>query len=253
MINLEELKLHLTVFRPNRRYIDGVQLSDQVLNHLPRLQKFSFYIRTEVTHKESNLPLQTKEAIQSSFSGRDYQRVASFVHNDANNTDGKCQIFSLPYDFGYFLRLDNSFQGGPFCKVRFLTMDDEHPFEDALFRVISQDMPLLEHLEISNHHPQKDKQCSSTILAFPHLKHLDLQCAHDDYAELFLLKTNTCLLRLSTLCIEYKAIRRLTNGFNSDSTCFNFHGLRSIDVSPVSIYERKFVEYFPVSAIVSKK
>ena len=230
MINLEELKLYLTVFRPNHGYIDGVQLSDHVLNHLPQLRRFTFNIRTDVPNNGRNSPLPTNEAIQRSFSGRGYQQVASFVDNDSKNVDGNCRVYSLPYPFEYFLDLDNSFPGGLFQKVRFLTMDDEHPFEDAVFRKISHDMPFLEYLEISNEHPQKDKQRSSTVLVFPHLKHLDLRYAHDDYAELFLLKRNTCLLRLSTLLIVYESLRRIMNESYSDSRDFNIYGLKSLNI-----------------------
>ena len=244
MINLEELKLYLSVLRSHRRYIDGVQLSDDVLNHLPRLQKFTFCIQTEVSSDESNLPLLTNEAIKRSFNGRYYQQVASFVHTDTDKNNGKCQIYSLPYDFEYFLDLDNFFPGGLFAKVRFLTMRDKHPFEDALFRAISQDMSLLEHLEISNAHPQKDKQRLSAVLVFSHLKHLDLRYAHDDYAELFLLKRNTCLFRLSKLRVQYEALRRLTNDFTGDSTHLNVHGLKSLDVSAPCTPSVNWAKYF---------
>ena len=250
MINLETLKLHLKVYRPNRSYIDGVQLADDVLIHLPQLQKFTFNIQTRVSSDESDLPLLTNEAIQRSFRGRYNQQVFSFVHSNADTNSGDCQIYSLPYDFEYFLDLGNSFSGGLFRKVHVLTMNDNLPFEDSLFRVISHDMPLLEHLEISNAQPQKDKQRSSTVLLFPYLKHLDLKYAHYDYAELFLLKRNTCLLRLSKLCIEHESLRRLTNDFNSDSTHINIHGLKSLDVSPSSTHSRNFAKCFPLSEMV---
>ena len=250
MINLEELKLYLLVIRPDPSYIDGVQLSDQVLNHLPQLQKFTFYIETVVENAESHAPLQTNEAIQRSFSGRDYQQVASFVHNDADNTSGKCQIYSLPYDFEYFLDLDKSFPGGVFLQVRVLTMCDDYPFEDALFRIISQDMPFLEHLQICNTHPQNDKQPPSTVLVFPHLTYLDVEYAHDDYAELLLLKRKTCLLRLSKLRIGYKALRRIKNALTCDSTHSNIHGLKSFIVTQPYTPSESFVEYFSLSEVV---
>jgi hypothetical protein len=106
---------------------------------------------------------------------------------------------------------------------------------------------------IYNVQPQKDKQRSSTMLLLSHLKHLDLQYAHDDYAGLFLLKRNTCLLRLSKLCIEYQSLRRLTNDFNSDSTHFNIHGLRSLDICQSCTRSRNFAKYFPMLEMVWMK
>jgi hypothetical protein len=160
MINLEELKLYLPVIRFDSTYINGIQLYDQFLIHMTQLKKFTFSINTQVVNRNVRLKLPSNEDIQYSFIGRGYQQVASSlrVHTEPASTEGKCHIYSLPYDFEYFLNLDNSFQGGMFDKVRYLRMDDEHPFEDKLFELISQDFPFLECLHVSNYHPQKDKQ-----------------------------------------------------------------------------------------------
>jgi hypothetical protein len=130
------------------------------------------------------LELPTNEDIQRSFIGRGYQQVASYAQIDSPNTRGKCCMYSLPYEFEYFYDLDNYFQGGMFHKVRYLTMDDDFTaFEHKLFQLISQDFPFIECLNISNGDPQKDKQHSSILITF-----LNLERAHVDYAELFLLK-----------------------------------------------------------------
>ena len=91
-------------------------------------------------------------------------------------------------------------------------------------------MPFLEHMKISNDHLQKDQQRPSTLLVFPHLKHLDLRFAHDDYGELFLTKKNTCLPRLSTLLIVYKSFRRIMNEFYCDWRDYNIYGLNSLNI-----------------------
>jgi hypothetical protein len=46
-------------------------------------------------------------------------------------------VYSLPYQFEYFLHLNNSFQGGMFDKVQYLLMTDGRPFEHNLFKLIS--------------------------------------------------------------------------------------------------------------------
>ena len=241
-------------------YLDAMIVTSMVFNCLMtswiichNYTKFHFIFKQKSPATRVTCRFLRNEAIQRSFIGRGYQQVASFVLTDTDKNTGKCKIYSLPYDFEYFLDLDNSFSGGLFRKVRFLTMRDKHPFEDPLFRVISRDMPFLEHLKISNEHAQKDKQRSSTVFEFPHLKYLDLEYAHDDYAELFLLTRNTCLPRLSTLHIGHKSIRRLTNNFNSDSTHFNFHGVRTLDFSASFICEGNFAKYFPLSTIIWRK
>ena len=50
MINLEELKLLLSVIRIGSTYIDGIQLHDEILIYMPRLNKFIFNLDTYVDH-----------------------------------------------------------------------------------------------------------------------------------------------------------------------------------------------------------
>ena len=225
MINLEQLKLYLTLLKCDGGYLDGDELSDQLLNYLTKLQRFTFHIETLIEERTSDAALSTNEAIQRSFSGKHYQQVASVMCQAVNVYSYHCHIYSLPYDFDYFHDLNNCFRAGSFKKVRFLTMLDEYPFETALFRLISRDMPFLEQLKITNEHPQKHKQRSSEILVFPHVERLDLDLAHEDYVELFLLKTNTYLPRLSILHARYQILRKLRNSFDNDSSHFNIGGV----------------------------
>ncbi|CAF3215420.1 unnamed protein product, partial [Rotaria sp. Silwood2] len=51
MINLEELILDLSIIRSNKNYIDGIQLYDDILIYMPRLNKFTFNIYTNVDKK----------------------------------------------------------------------------------------------------------------------------------------------------------------------------------------------------------
>lgn len=242
MINLEELTLYLSVLRFDSTYIDGIQLYDQFLIYMTQLKKFTFNIKTRIHSYNDKLELPTNEVIQRSFIGRGYQQVASYVDTIA----WKCHIYSLRFGFEYFVQLDNSFPGGMFHKVRYLTMSDKHPFEHQFFQLISQDFPYLEYLDISNDHPQKDKQRSSTLLAFPYLTCLNLEYAHDDYIELFVLKNKTHLPRLLNLRMEYKSISRITNNFTDDATYFNFSTLKSLDVCQTFVRPKVFHEYFPL-------
>jgi hypothetical protein len=245
MINLEELKLYLRIKRFNSTYIDGVQLYDQILIYMTRLNKFIFSIDTQICNEDITFELQSNEDIQHSFIGRGYQQVASYVYTISMNTESKCSIYSLPYEYEYF-HLDNSFQGGMFHKVRYLTMDDTIPFEYKLFQLISQHFPSLEFLHISQTDPQKDKQYSSTLITFSHLKLLDLKWAHVDYAELLLLKKNTHLPCLLNLCIDYKSLTMITNNFTTDPMDFNFGTLKHLDVCQPFVSPENFRKYFPL-------
>jgi hypothetical protein len=140
MINVEELKLCLLVFTWGTTCIDGIQLYDQFLIHMTQLKKFTFSINTKVYDNMASWELPSNEDLQCSFIGRGYQQVASSLrdHTDSKSSEAKCHIYSLPYEFEYFLKLDNFFQGGMFAKVRYLSRIGEVGFEYKLFQLISR-------------------------------------------------------------------------------------------------------------------
>ena len=164
MINLEELRLYLSVGRFDSPYISGIELYDHFLIYMTQLNKFTFNIQSNVDCENVTIELPSNEDIQRSFIGRGYQNVASYVYTDSFSDEGECRIYSLPYDFEYFVDLDNSFQGGMFHKVRLLKMSEAMPFEHKLFELISQGFSFLEFLYICNREPQKDKQHYSHFL-----------------------------------------------------------------------------------------
>ncbi|CAF3914460.1 unnamed protein product, partial [Rotaria sordida] len=195
MINLEELILFLLVIRVNSNYIDGIQLNDDILIHMPRLKKFAFSINTGAIIENTKIRLQSNEDIRNSFIGRRYGQVGSYVFFKQMEEIGHCHIYSLPYQFEHFFGLSNSFhfQDVIYDKVRRLTMNDiALPFEHQFFKLISYYFPFLKELTIFNGEGQKDKQDSSTLIIFPHLIFLDLN-SHVDYAEQFLLAKKTHL------------------------------------------------------------
>jgi hypothetical protein len=245
MVNLEELKLYLWVNRDDSIYIDGIQLYDQFLIYMIQLKSFTFNIKTELSFTNVRLQVQSNEDIQRSFIGRGYQPVASYVYPKSFPCDSACYIYSLPYDFKYF-KLDNSFQGGVFHKVRQLTMIERIPFQDKLFKLISQDFPFLEILRIYNSWSSVDNQYPSTLLTFPYLTLLDIRSTHVDYIERFLLKTNMHLPRLSNLFMKYELLILITDNFTKDATQFNFWKLKSLDLCQSFVRPKNFHQYFPL-------
>ncbi|CAF1046737.1 unnamed protein product [Rotaria sordida] len=76
MINLEELILFLSVVRFSSDVIDGIQLHDEILVHMTRLNKFTFSINTELLIKNDiKTDITTKENIQHSFIGKEFGQV----------------------------------------------------------------------------------------------------------------------------------------------------------------------------------
>ncbi|CAF4220005.1 unnamed protein product, partial [Rotaria sordida] len=82
MSNLEELTLFLIVKRYDSSYIDGIQLYDQILIHMPRLNKFTFSINTLVHNRYVNITLPSNDDIQRSFIERKYQQVGSYADDN---------------------------------------------------------------------------------------------------------------------------------------------------------------------------
>ncbi|CAF3926987.1 unnamed protein product [Rotaria sordida] len=257
MINLEELILFLSVIRIDSTFIGGIELYNQVLIHMSHLNKFIFSINTAVLIKNNKIDVPSNEDIQHSFIGKEYGQVGSYVHFEPRTSIDrfsfkrpkavvKSHIYSLPYQFEIFLHLNNSFQGGMFVKVRCLTMTDTYPFEHQLFKIISHDFPFLKELNICNGEPQKEKQHRSTLINFPHLNLLNLVEAHVDYAEQFLVDTNTHLPCLLDLCIQYESLAMITNNFTNDATRLYCAKLKGLHIDKPFVRSKHFDEYFPL-------
>ena len=79
MCNLEELRLHISI--ENRaKFIDGTQLHNEILIHMPRLQTFIFYICTRIFSSES-IPNLSNDELRQTFINIGYERMTSIIHN----------------------------------------------------------------------------------------------------------------------------------------------------------------------------
>ena len=78
MINLEELKLYLSVIRCDSTYIDGIQLYDQFLIYMTQLKKFTFNIHSSTRfYNKFNLP--SNEYIQETFKDFQNKQIISSI------------------------------------------------------------------------------------------------------------------------------------------------------------------------------
>ncbi|CAF1618770.1 unnamed protein product [Rotaria magnacalcarata] len=146
MIKLEELTLDITNDE-RTSFIDGTQINDEILVHMPCLRKFIFHIRTKVelrhlTHYASN------EDIQRTFSNIGYQQVCCVLNYIVGNVI--CHIFSLPFAFDYLGYIGNIFPPIDFSRVKELDVHDKIPFEHEYFIRIARFFPLLKELSVIN-------------------------------------------------------------------------------------------------------
>ncbi|CAF1357858.1 unnamed protein product [Adineta steineri] len=246
MINLEELKLYLLIKVSDLNYVDGIQLYNELLCHMNKLNNLTFNIQTCVL-RYNDINLSSNEDIQCSFIGKGiYPQVNSYI-SIYSHIESKCHIYSLPYQFEYLLEINNSFPGGMFHTVRYLVIKDIFPLKHKFLQIISHDIPFIEILHIRNDQPQEDKQNSSTeLITFHHLKLLDLQSAHTDYTEQFLLKKITYLPRLLNLYIKYESLTIITNNFTIDTTYFNFSRVKDLDLDQSFLDSNNRRKYFPL-------
>ncbi|CAF0922974.1 unnamed protein product [Rotaria sordida] len=152
-----------------------------------------------------------------------YQHVDTYFN--VMKIEGRCHVYSLPYQFDTFLHLTNSFRRGNFYTVRWLIMNDVQSFEHEFFQIISQDFPFLQRLTVYNFEPQKNKQHSSTLITSAEVFELNLLFAHIDYVEEFLSETNIRFPRLTILAIKYELSAMVTNNFTNDAARFNLSQL----------------------------
>jgi hypothetical protein len=247
MVNLEALELFLLVLRDDSSFIDGIQLHDEIIIYMSQLKQINFSIHSDVFNVKSKIKLVKNEEIQRSFVGKRYGEIGSYVQANAQEIDGICHIYSLPYQFEDFLYLNNSFKGGMCNRVVCLKMVDvRYPFEHKFFELISQDFPVLKELYICNRKSQKDKQHSSKRIIFPYLLLLDLTKAHVDYIEQFLIETNTHLPRLLDLHINYESLALVTNNFTNDATRLTCAKLTCLVIDDPFVRPKYFDQYFPL-------
>jgi hypothetical protein len=170
--------------------------------------------------------------------------VDLYADDKLTDSTGYCHVYSLPYHFDNFIFMTSRFQGGVFNTVRLLAMKDVRPFENDLFKIISQDFPFLQCLSIYNENSQKNKEHLPTFITFPRLYRLNLTMAHIDYAVLFFFDKNISLPRLTCLCIEYDTLATITEGFTNDVTRRTCAQIETLIITEPIVRPENFLSYF---------
>lgn len=248
MISLKQLMLCLTATH-RTAFIDGIHFENEILIHMPRLQKFIFNILTyaHVIHEENQ---QSDDDIRRTFLNGRYDQVACYTEYYLEKY-ARSHVYSLPYTMDEMLQINSSFSGGLYSNVTYLMIADLlFPFEHDFFLQISQSFPLITYLGVVNVQPQKHKRSNqrsqiSPAVEFCHLTRLTVGCASIDYAEQFLVETNVRLPRLVVLEIHYDHLEIVTENFTRDATRLNCAKLEYINVFEPIVHSKNFYLYFP--------
>ncbi|CAF1125301.1 unnamed protein product [Rotaria sordida] len=262
MCNLQDLTLYIQIKKRNR-FVDGIQLENDVLIHLSKLQTFVFYICTFTYSNHPVTPLSNND-IQRTFSNVKFGQIGCSM-NHFKESDITYHVFSLPFKFERIGYIGNSFTNTIFKNVTFLCVYDGIPFEHGFFVQLARCFPLLHVLMIINYKAQlKDSARSEhnnnesfEIVQYLHLRSLEFCRTHIDYVEQMLNESKTHLHCLKELAIDYNQLKTITNNFTRDATrlnCINveelnFHNFINHDDSDYQwtiAQSKDFHVYFPL-------
>jgi hypothetical protein len=250
MSNLEKLVLSIT--NENRTTIvDGTQINNEILVHMPRLYKFDFNIntRTKLHHLVHYL---SSDDIQRTFTNIGYQNVGCILYYVTSSAI--CHVFSLPFMFRYLQYIGNTFTPIIFGHVTELIVHDIVPFEHEFFIRIARSFPLLKYLQIINFESQSqmlnnwnsnDNQLYS-IVEYPYLISLRIWVSHIDYVEQFLNETKTHLPHLTKLAVDYDQLAIVTNNFTRDITRLNCAKVKQLIIDKTFVHSKDVYVYFPL-------
>ncbi|CAF1376257.1 unnamed protein product [Rotaria sordida] len=224
MLNLEKLTLYLPIEDRNT-VIDGTYVQHDILDYMPQLHSFTFYICTYVKTVDLSYKL-SSEDIQQTLTNIGQQHVTSIV-NYIQDEIAACSIFSLPFEFDYLKHLGNKFPNIVFSYVTFLLVEDTNPFKHEFFIRIGRSFPLLKYLRIFNSESQvldglmtfsSDNCQLHPIIEYFHLTRLDVRYAHRDYVEQFLNETKTFIPCLTVFEVDGDDLKAVTKRFTREET-----------------------------------
>ncbi|CAF3635784.1 unnamed protein product [Adineta steineri] len=203
MSNLEQLSLYF--ISPHGPIIDGDHLEKNIINYMPKLNKFGFSVHSNVLlNKQIYLP--SNDDIQKSFRKFQKNHVISNVGYFSQENQYHCHVYSYPYTLTYYDNITNNFSSGLFKCVRAISLFDERPFEHDFFFQIAQCFPYLEKLNLHNRQLQKNENQQLSLIKFPHLVELDLVRVHESYVEQFLDYRKTSLPNYVYLYVDYRIL-----------------------------------------------
>ncbi|CAF0824899.1 unnamed protein product [Rotaria sp. Silwood1] len=238
MSNLEKLTLYLPI-KGRNTVIDGTYVQHDILDYMPQLHSFTFYICTYVKTVDLSYKL-SSEDIQQTLTNIGQQEHVTNIVNYIQGGIAACSIFSLPFEFDYLKHLGNKFPNIVFSNVTFLLVEDTNPFKHEFFIRINRSFPLLKYLRIFNKESQvlddlmtfsSDNCQLHSIIEYLHLTRLDVRYAHRDYVEQFLNETKAFIPCLTVFEVDVDHLKAVTKDFTRKETRRNC--AKANDISPI--------------------
>ncbi|CAF0755522.1 unnamed protein product [Rotaria sordida] len=136
MSNLEKFDLCLIVCERNT-LVDGNDLKINIINHMPRLNEFTFNIRLFILY-QNQIDQPSNEDMQHTFKDYTDNEIISCIDYFEESKYSQCHIYSYSYKLKYYDNITNNFPGGLFKNIREISLFDEHSLEYEFFLQIAQ-------------------------------------------------------------------------------------------------------------------
>jgi hypothetical protein len=140
-----------------KTFVDGNDLKTNIMNYMPRLNKFTFNICSS-NHFYNQINLPSNEDIQHTFRDFKNNQIISCVDYFQQRKYRQCHIYSYPYKLEQYNDIKNNFPGGIFRCTCEVSLFDERPFEHEFFLRLAQPFPLMEKLTLINRKRQNNKR-----------------------------------------------------------------------------------------------
>ncbi|CAF3672351.1 unnamed protein product [Rotaria sp. Silwood1] len=254
MSYLEELTLYIRIW--NRlTFIAGTYLDNEILIHMPKLHTFTFYIASKNDNPDPAIRI-SNDDIQRTFTNKEHRPMTSMVdYFDPYKII--CRIFSLPFKFHRLDDIGNNIPNIVFNSVTHLKLWDKDEFKHEFFIRLARAFPFLKNLSIWNikppflgtpkYHLRYKDWCS--IIEYPHLISLDIECVNTYYVEHFLNEEKAHLPHLTELKVCYDSLKFVTKNFTRDKTRRNCARIKRLIVENPITYPKDVYRYFPLLAV----
>ena len=251
MSNLEELSLYIHTFNGST-FIAGTDLDNKILTHMPQLHTFTFYIASQNAIADSTIRISELD-IKRTFTKLKVRQVGCMV-DYINHVTMICRIFSLPFKFHRLDHIGNNIPNIVFKSVTHLALRDKVAFIHKFFVRLARAFPFLKSLSIWNmkrpfsrvlrrYLSNEDRH---SIVEYPHLISLDIECVNSYYVEHFLNETKIYLPRLTKLKVTYENLEDVTKNFTRDETRHNCARVKQLIVDRPIVYSKGVYYYFPL-------
>ena len=246
MNKLERFTLHIYI-GSGEKLIDGNDIHQDILIHMPQLQSFVFHIQSSCKPNILGENFTNKD-IEQTFINIGYEQVICLTRSDMD-IFMFCNVFSVPYAFDFLHMFGKNFDKMIFPNVTRLALWEFTPFEYEFFFRLAQSFPVLRTLIITNRdHDRnrlKEDLPSNSFVEFPYLSILDVASAHMIYSEQLLHHPTTRLPRLTKLTIHYEDLKMVTNDFTRDATRINCSKIQILEFFEPMEHSDDFTRYFP--------